>query len=191
MAERILLDYGTAYDLKTVILRYFNAAGADPDGEIGEDHEPETHLIPLVLDAVAGRSTHVTVFGTDYDTPDGTCIRDYVHVSDLADAHLKALQSLEHGDKSDVFNLGNSKGFTVRQVIDTAQRITGSEVPIRLGARRPGDPAALVSDATKAREKLGWQPNFTNLDEIIRTAWTWHQRGVAAQHKPNLTPANT
>lgn len=181
MIERMLADFAVAHGLRSIALRYFNAAGADPEGEIGEDHDPETHLVPLVLDAAAGRRTSITVFGTDYDTPDGTCVRDYVHVSDLADAHVKAVQALEGGAASRSYNLGNGKGFSVRQVIDAAERVTGRTVPVELGARRAGDPAALVADASAAREGLGWRPRYGDLAEILRTAWSWHQRQSAGQ----------
>ena len=177
MVERILRDFDGAHGIRSAVLRYFNAAGADQDGEIGEDHQPETHLIPLVLDAASGRRENVTIFGADYPTPDGTCLRDYIHVSDLADAHVLALDRLLTGAASDVFNLGNGLGFSVRQVVDTVERIAGLKVPVKLGDRRPGDPAALVSDATKARDVLGWRPRLNDLDEIVRTAWSWHQRG--------------
>jgi UDP-arabinose 4-epimerase len=176
MVERILADFGSAHGIRSAVLRYFNAAGGDKDGEIGEDHQPETHLIPLVLDAAAGRRQNVTIFGADYPTPDGTCLRDYIHVSDLADAHVLALDRLLAGAASDAFNLGNGQGFSVRQVVDAVERITGLKVPVRLGDRRPGDPAALVCDAGKARDVLGWRPRLSDLDEIIRTAWAWHQR---------------
>jgi UDP-glucose 4-epimerase len=144
----------------------------------GVSHDPETHLIPLVLDAASGRRPHVTIFGTDYGTPDGTCLRDYIHVSDLAVAHVLALDRLLTGAASDVFNLGNGQGFSVRQVVDTVGRITGLKVPVKLGDRRPGDPAALVSDATRAHDMLGWRPRLHELDEIVRTAWAWHQRAM-------------
>lgn len=176
MVERMLADFGEAHQLRWTALRYFNAAGADPDGEIGEDHDPETHLIPLVLDAASGRRAHVTIFGTDYDTPDGTCIRDYIHVADLADAHVRALEALESAAPSRAYNLGNGQGFSVRKVVETVERVTGLEVPVRIGDRRAGDPAALVSDASKARSDLGWQPRIPDLDDIVRTAWAWHQR---------------
>lgn len=176
MVERMLVDFGTAHGLRSIALRYFNAAGADPDNEIGEDHDPETHLIPLILDAANGRRPHITVFGTDYDTADGSCVRDYIHVSDLANAHVCALQALEGGHPSDVFNLGNGRGFSVLEVIEAAERASDLQVPITLGARRAGDPAALVSDATKAREVLGWEPQIRVLDDIVRTAWAWHQK---------------
>ena len=176
MVERVLRDFDAAHGLRSISLRYFNAAGADPDTEIGEDHDPETHLIPLVLNAAAGRRPHITVFGDDYDTPDGTCIRDYIHVTDLADAHLLALKSLEKGAASTAYNLGNGQGFSVSQVIDTARRVTGREVAVQTGARRAGDPPQLVGDATRAIEALGWNPSFAALEDIIETAWKWHLR---------------
>lgn len=175
--ERMLLDFCAAHCIRSITLRYFNAAGADPQGEIGEDHDPETHLIPLVLDAASGRRSAITIFGSDYDTPDGTCVRDYIHVSDLADAHVKALKALQNGASSGAYNLGAGRGYSVREVISTAERVTGLSVPVRLGERRPGDPAELVSDASKAREKLGWAPLIKELDEIVHTAWAWHRRG--------------
>ena len=175
MVEQMLADFGTAHGLAWISLRYFNAAGADPDCEIGEDHDPETHLIPLVLDAASGRRSHVMVLGTDYDTPDGTCIRDYIHVMDLADAHVIALQAIEGETPSGAYNLGNGRGFSVREVIAAVERVTGLKVPVILGERRAGDPAALVSDASKTHKILGWQPKISDLDEIIRTAWAWHQ----------------
>ncbi len=176
MVERMLADFGQAHGLRSIALRYFNAAGADPENEIGEDHDPESHLIPIVLDAVSGRRQTITVFGTDYDTPDGTCLRDYIHVSDLADAHVKALEALRSGAPSGAYNLGNGRGFSVREVISAAEKATGLKVPVVFGARRPGDPAQLISDATKAREALGWQPQIAGLSEILSTAWAWHQR---------------
>ena len=176
IVERMLIDFGAAHDIRSVALRYFNAAGADPDNETGEFHDPESHLIPLVLDAVSGRRPHITIFGTDYPTPDGTCIRDYIHVSDLADAHVKALQALERGSPSGACNLGNGRGFSVREVIDTVERVTGLSVPAKLGDRRPGDPARLISDASRARTELGWEPRIAELDQIISSAWAWHQR---------------
>lgn len=178
MVERILADFSAAHAIRSTALRYFNASGADPDNEIGEDHDPETHLVPLVLDAASGRRSHVTVFGTDYDTPDGTCVRDYIHVTDLADAHVRALDLLMAGASTDVFNIGTGHGYTVRQVVDSVARVTGIQVPIKFGPRRAGDPPELVSDPTKARTALGWHPRFHDLDQIISTAWAWHQHGV-------------
>ncbi|MBL7961299.1 UDP-glucose 4-epimerase GalE [bacterium] len=175
IVETILRDYDTAYELKSVCLRYFNAAGADPDGGIGEDHDPETHLIPLVLDAALGIRPTITVFGHDYPTEDGTCIRDYIHVTDLADAHILALKYLSETGKSDVFNLGNGNGFSVNNVIDTANKITGKAIPVTRGARRAGDPAVLIGSSEKASRVLGWKPKFDSLDQIISTAWNWHQ----------------
>lgn len=177
MVERMLRDFGNAHGLRAIALRYFNAAGADAEGEIGEDHDPETHLIPLVLDAAAGRRADVTVFGTDYDTPDGTCVRDYIHVSDLADAHVRALQALDAGaaGDGDAFNLGNGHGFSVRQVIETVEQVTGRTVPVRYGPRRAGDPASLVSDAKLAGARLGWRPKTVGLQDIVSTAWAWHR----------------
>ena len=176
MVERMLADFGTAHGLGWIALRYFNAAGADPDTEIGEAHDPETHLIPLALDAAAGKRPALTVFGHDYDTPDGTCVRDYIHVSDLADAHVLALSGLEAGVASQPINLGNGAGFTVREVIASVERVTGLTVPFVLGDRRAGDPPSLISDAARAREVLGWNPRLADIDTIIATAWAWHQR---------------
>ncbi|GHC05697.1 UDP-glucose 4-epimerase GalE [Thermomonas carbonis] len=175
MVERMLADFDAAHGLRSVCLRYFNAAGADPDGEIGECHDPETHLIPLVLDAASGKRADITVFGSDYDTPDGTCIRDYIHVGDLAGAHVLALQALEAGAASAAYNLGNGQGFSVRQVIDAAQRITGRAIPITIADRRAGDPPVLVGDATRIRDALGWSPRHADLDDMIASAWRWQQ----------------
>jgi UDP-glucose-4-epimerase GalE len=174
MIERVLRDYDAAYGLRSVALRYFNAAGCDPDGEIGEDHDPETHLIPLVLQVALGQREAITVFGTDYDTPDGTCIRDYIHVMDLADAHLLALEVLSEGG-SRVYNLGSGTGYSVMQVIETARRITGHPIPVQYGPRRAGDLAVLVADSTRIKRELGWQPAYDNLERIIETAWQWHK----------------
>lgn len=174
MVENILADYSYAYGMQYVALRYFNAAGADSDCEIGEWHEPETHLIPLVLDAAAGVRKNIQVYGNDYNTADGTCVRDYIHVTDLADAHMLALQHLLRGDGSAVFNLGNGKGFSVQEVIDIARKITGKEIPVIEAGRRPGDPAVLIANADKAAAVLGWRPRYPGLDVIIETAWRWH-----------------
>ena len=174
ICERMMDDFGRAHGLRSARLRYFNAAGAEPTAEIGEDHDPETHLIPLVLDAASGRRSAVTVYGTDYPTADGTAIRDYVHVCDLARAHVLALQHLlSHGDTIAV-NLGNGHGASVRQVIDMVRRVTGREVPARDAPRRAGDPSILVADANKARNTLGWAPERSDLATIIADAWCWH-----------------
>ncbi|OUL19052.1 UDP-glucose 4-epimerase GalE [Nostoc sp. RF31YmG] len=176
MVERILSDFDIAYNLKSVRFRYFNAAGADPSGLLGEDHEPETHLIPLVLLAALGKRESIFIFGTDYPTSDGTCIRDYIHVTDLAQAHILGLQYLLKGGESEVFNLGNGSGFSVREVIENAHKVTGKEIKIEERDRRPGDPPILVGSSDKARQKLGWQPQYPNLEEIISHAWQWHQK---------------
>jgi UDP-glucose 4-epimerase len=174
MVERILADAHRAYGLRSVALRYFNAAGADPSGEIGESHQPETHLIPNVLRATLGQGGSLKVFGDDYETPDGTCVRDYVHVNDLAAAHLQALSFMESRDGAHVFNLGNGQGFTVLQVIEAARRITGVNIPFERAPRRAGDPAVLVASSARARELLGWIPRYLEIDHIIETAWNWH-----------------
>jgi UDP-arabinose 4-epimerase len=181
MVEQMLRDYAIAYGLRSVSLRYFNAAGADPEGEIGEAHESETHLIPLVLDAAAGVRRHVTVHGARYATRDGTCIRDYVHVSDLASAHVLALKYLQSNKGAAAFNLGNGRGFSVREVIDAARRVTGLRIPTRMGPRRAGDPPALVGDARLARRILRWRPRYGDIDEIIASAWRWHRARNGAQ----------
>jgi UDP-glucose 4-epimerase len=178
MIEQVLEDYDRAYGLKSVCLRYFNAAGADPDGELGERHDPETHLIPLVLQAASGRRADIAVFGRDYDTPDGTCIRDYIHINDLCEAHWLALQSLMRGAESQRYNLGNGAGFSVQEVIDAAQRVTGKPIAVRDAPRREGDPARLVADATLARQQLGWVPQFPDLETIVAHAWAWEQKTV-------------
>ncbi|OZB49076.1 MAG: UDP-glucose 4-epimerase GalE [Polynucleobacter sp. 39-45-136] len=177
MVEQVLTDYDKAYGIKSVCLRYFNAAGADPDGQLGERHDPETHLIPLVLEVASGRRSHINVFGRDYETPDGTCIRDYVHVADLCEAHWLGLQSLIKGGSSKSFNLGNGIGFSVQEVIDAARRVTGSDIPLIDCARRAGDPVRLVADARLALESLDWRPQFCNLDTIIEHAWQWELNG--------------
>ena len=178
MVEQALEDYDRAYGLKSVCLRYFNAAGADPEGELGERHEPETHLIPLVLQAAAGKRSHITVFGQDYGTTDGTCIRDYVHVSDLCRAHWLALLRLLQGAGSQAYNLGNGLGFSVQQVIDTARRVTGHGIEVQYAPRRAGDPARLVADARLANNELGWRPAHTSLEELIEHAWRWETRSL-------------
>ena len=176
MIERVLSDYGLAYGLRSVALRYFNAAGCDPDEEVGEDHDPETHLIPRVLMAADGKLPHVDIFGTDYPTPDGTCLRDYVHVTDLAAGHVQALDYLERGGATTAVNLGTGRGFSVREVIAAAERVTGRRIPVREAARRAGDPPVLVADATRARAVLGFAPRFTEIEPIVATAWRWHTR---------------
>jgi UDP-glucose 4-epimerase len=178
MIEEILEDYGSPYGLKSTSLRYFNAAGADPDGDIGEDHDPETHLIPLVLDVAAAKRASIKVFGTDYETPDGTCIRDYIHVSDLAEAHILALQRLMDGAESNHYNLGTGSGFSVLDVIERARQITGKNILAENTDRRPGDPPVLIASNEKAIAELGWNPVYADLDDIIGTAWRWHQKLV-------------
>ena len=173
MIEQMLRDFDVAHGLRSVSLRYFNAAGADADGEIGEIHEPETHLIPLVLDVAAGIRSSITIFGDDYDTEDGTCIRDYIHVTDLAQAHVLALNAIEKGSPSTAFNLSNGHGFSVRQVIDTAKLVTGKNIPEAIGASRAGDPPILIGDSTNAIQKLGWEPQNASLKKIIETAWNY------------------
>jgi UDP-glucose-4-epimerase GalE len=172
--ERALADYAVAYGWGYAALRYFNASGASADGSIGEDHDPETHLIPLVLQAVLGKKPHIEVFGTDYPTPDGTCVRDYIHVDDLAEAHLLAVEKLEPG-KGLRYNLGIGRGYSVREVIRTAEEVTGKSVPVREGPRRPGDPPVLVASSEKIQRELGWRPRYTELRPIIETAWNWHR----------------
>lgn len=175
--EDILANFGESHGLNSVIFRYFNVAGADPDGEVGEFHRPETHLIPLMLDAIDGKRPALTVFGTDYDTPDGTCIRDYVHVMDLVDAHVLGLRWLEAGKGSRVFNLGTGHGFSVREVIEKSRAVTNRAVPITEGDRRPGDCTKLVSGSVRAGEDLGWRPHRSTLETMISDAWRWHQTG--------------
>lgn len=177
MVERALTDYDTAYGLKFVALRYFNACGSA--GGCGEDHDPETHLIPLVLAAAMGKIPHISIFGDDYPTPDGTAVRDYIHVSDLSQAHLAALGHLRGGKSSEFINLGNGSGYSVKEVIDTARKVTGKPIEAVIAQRRAGDPSQLVADAAKAREVLGWDPQFPGLEAIIESAWTWHREHPA------------
>lgn len=174
--EKMLHWYGQAYGIRWSALRYFNASGADPEGEIGEDHNPETHLIPLILDAALGKRSHIDIFGTDYPTPDGTAIRDYIHVMDLADAHIRALKHLQSGGENLALNLGTGKGNSVREVIGSVERISGKKVPVKESPRRAGDPPQLVADARKAANLLGWRPQYANIDTIVEHAWRWHTR---------------
>ena len=175
MMEQIMDDYDRAYGLKYVALRYFNAAGCDAEGHLGESHDPETHLIPLVLKAIKGEIPQLTVFGTDYETEDGTCIRDYIHVEDLADAHMLAVQKLIAGGESDCINLGTGIGTSVKEIIDAAKLVTGQDVPVTYGERREGDPAKLFAANEKSKRVLGWIPKYTNIADIIKTAWLWEQ----------------
>jgi UDP-glucose 4-epimerase len=175
MVERILKDYDGAYGLRHVSLRYFNAAGADPEGTIGEDHAPETHLIPRLMHAALGKIERIEIFGDDYPTQDGTCVRDYIHVNDLAHAHVRALQWLLDGGKSETFNLGTGRGYSVREVLAAAEKITKKTIATLIAERRPGDPPALVACADKARRDLGWTAQCSDLDEIVATAWSWHR----------------
>lgn len=176
MVEQILADFDQAYGLKSICLRYFNAAGADPSGLLGERHQPETHLIPLVLQAASGRRDHISVFGRDYDTPDGTCIRDYIHIVDLCQAHLLAVQKLVNGGSSAAYNLGNGNGFSVQEVIAAVQRVTGRQVTVLDAPRRAGDPARLVADSAMVRSELGWQPVYADLATIAEHAWRWERQ---------------
>ena len=178
VVENIFKDYALAYGMKFAVLRYFNAAGADPDCEIGEWHEPETHIIPLVFDAAAGKRENIKVYGTDYDTRDGSCVRDYIHVYDLATAHLKALEYLKAGGDSDSFNLGNSEATTVFEVIDAVKRQTGRKFYVENSDRRPGDPATLVGSAEKAKSVLGWVPKYSDIDTIVKHAWEWYVKSA-------------
>ncbi|MFP7492515.1 UDP-glucose 4-epimerase GalE [Terribacillus saccharophilus] len=177
--EKMMKWCDVAYGIKFVSLRYFNVGGAHPNGNIGEDHRPETHLIPIILQTALGQREQISIFGDDYPTEDGTCIRDYVHVLDLIDAHLLALAYLNKGGQSDIFNLGSSQGFSVKEMIDAARHVTGKEIPAQIGTRRAGDPAVLIASSSKAKEVLGWNPTRTDMKEIIGDAWRWHQ------HRPN------
>jgi UDP-glucose-4-epimerase GalE len=180
VCERMLADFGAAYGLRSVSLRYFNAAGSDPDGEIGEEREAEGHLIPLVLNVAAGRRSSLTIFGTDYDTPDGTCVRDYVHVTDLAQAHVLALTALQGNHSAAAYNLGTGKGFSVKEVIQAARSVTERPILVKEGVRRPGDPPELVADATKANKELAWRCRCGDINKIISTAWAWTVKTQAA-----------
>jgi UDP-glucose 4-epimerase len=173
--ERMLQDCDTAHNLKYIALRYFNAAGADESGKLGERHEPETHLIPCILKVAAGELEHVKIFGNNYPTSDGTCIRDYIHVSDLSQAHLLALEALLSGKDSRIYNLGNSNGYSVREVIEVARKVTGHQISAVVSDPRPGDPAILIADSVKIRKELGWKPKFEDLESMIQSAWYWHR----------------
>jgi UDP-glucose 4-epimerase len=181
MIEQVLEDYDKAYDMRSTCLRYFNAAGADPDGELGERHVPETHLIPLILQAASGRRQDIKVFGDDYATDDGTCVRDYIHINDLCEAHSLALQNMINKNQSARYNLGNGTGFSVKQVIDVAKEVSGNDFKVTIEPRREGDPAVLVADATLAKQELNWQPKFDTLNEIVKTAWRWETDFLAKQ----------
>ncbi len=174
MMEQFMADFDRAYGMKYVALRYFNAAGAHKSGEIGEAHDPESHLIPVILQAALGVRDHIGIYGDDYPTRDGTCIRDYIHITDLADAHIRALEYLKNGGKSTYYNLGNGNGFSVKEVIETARRVTGRAIPARVEGRRPGDPATLVASSEKIKRELGWDPKYDSLEEIVASAWKWH-----------------
>jgi UDP-glucose 4-epimerase len=173
--ERLLKWCDQAYGLKSVCLRYFNAAGAHPDGEIGEDHQPESHLIPIILQVALGQREFISVFGEDYDTHDGSCVRDYIHVMDLANAHWLALKKLREGGDSSIYNLGNGQGFSVKEVIEVARKVTGIEIPAKIAPRRAGDPATLIASADKIKRELDWKPKYQDLQTIIETAWRWHK----------------
>ncbi len=172
--EKMMKWVNLADGIRYISLRYFNAAGALEDGSIGEDHHPETHLIPLILQVPLGKRDHITIFGDDYDTPDGTCLRDYIHVLDLAEAHILALEHLRKGGESNIFNLGSGKGFSVKEMIEAAKKVTGKDIKVEMGERRAGDPAKLIASAEKAKKILGWVPKFDDVEKIIKTAWTWH-----------------
>ena len=174
MMEQFMSDYDKAYGMKYVALRYFNAAGAHRDGDIGEAHNPESHLIPIILQAASGKRDHIGIFGDDYPTRDGTCIRDYIHITDLAAAHIRALEYLKNGGKSTYYNLGNGNGFSVKEVIETARKVTGLDIKSTVEARRPGDPATLVASSDKIKRELGWKPRYDSLEEIVASAWKWH-----------------
>jgi len=181
MIEQVLEDYDKAYGLRSTCLRYFNAAGADPDGELGERHVPETHLIPLILQAASGRREDIKVFGDDYATDDGTCVRDYIHINDLCEAHSLALHRMIETDKSARYNLGNGTGFSVKQVIDVAKKVSGNDFKVSIEPRRAGDPAVLVADSTLARKELSWHPRHAELQDIVKTAWQWETDFLSGQ----------
>ena len=174
--EKMLKWSEQAYGINYVVLRYFNVAGAHPNGVIGEDHNPETHLIPIILDVALGKRDHISIFGDDYDTPDGTCIRDYIHVLDLVDAHILAIEKLRTHGESGIFNLGNGNGFSVKEVIETSRAVTGKKIPEVVAPRRAGDPAKLVASSEKARQELGWKPQYDSLESMIESAWAWFQK---------------
>ena len=174
--EKMMKWVSRANGVRFVSRRYFNAAGAIEDGSIGEDHNPESHLIPLILQVPMGKRDHITVFGEDYPTPDGTCLRDYIHVIDLADAHVLAIDYLRKGGESNIFNLGNGRGFSVKEMIEAAKKATGRDIKVEIGARRAGDPAQLIASSEKAKKVLGWRPKYTDVKQIIQTAWTFHQK---------------
>ena len=176
MVEQILKDFDKAYGMKSVCLRYFNAAGADADGELGERHIPETHLVPLVLQAASSRRDAISIFGTDYDTPDGTCVRDYIHIEDLCSAHLTGLEYLVNGGESRQYNMGNGQGYSIREVIDAVKKVTGNDFTVIEAERRDGDPARLVADSTLLQKELGWKPKYPDLETIIEHAWNWEQK---------------
>jgi UDP-glucose 4-epimerase len=178
MVEQLLQDYELGYGLKSVCLRYFNAAGAHPSGLLGERHEPETHLIPLLLQVASGKRPHIEIFGRDYDTPDGTAIRDYIHIMDLCEAHLLAIRKLTNGSNSAAYNLGNGNGFSVLEVVNAIEHVTGKKLTLKDAPRRAGDPARLVADSTLAREELKWQPQYASLETIIEHAWQWEKKSV-------------
>ena len=182
MIERILKDFDHAFGLRHAALRYFNAAGADPDSDIGELHEPESHLIPLVIRALKGHQPYITIYGTDYPTPDGTPIRDYIHVTDLAEAHVRALDLLMNGSASFALNMGTGRGYSVRELIGAVERVSGERVPVRETGRRPGDPTVLIADGSKAYDLLGWKPRFTDIDDIVASALRWHERAMALSY---------
>lgn len=176
MFEEILKWYNKIFGIRYISLRYFNAAGCDPEGELGEDHNPETHLIPLILKTALGQREYVEIYGVDYPTPDGTCIRDYIHISDLSSAHILALEALLSGERSNIYNLGNSRGFSVREVIKSAEKVVGRKIPVKEVGRRSGDPAILIASSDKIKKDLGWKPKYTDLEEIIYSQWKWFKK---------------